>query len=500
MAGVLGSSVEQRKQRAHLILEEAKKKDHSNREEGIRKLAEKFLPFVDQLIKLANQKIEDRVTHGTVDSAFKRFVNAGLPIIIPLQRSLDVKGLSNPMSALTAESDPYAIDELLLTQTQVQVIPQPVAAQGSSRRKNNPQLNINDDAGEDGAGLVKIAGIADQFEVFQSLIKPKKIVLKGTDGISYPIMCKPKDDLRRDSRMMEICTLINKLLWQDPFCRQRRLSIRTYAVVPLNEEVGVLEWVPNLSGLRPILMKLYKDRDKGLSSRELRDMYQNTSMTELARFQAVLKRFPPVFHHWFLSSFPSPMAWYEARVKYVRSCAVMSMVGTMVALGDRHAENVNIDTTSGEIVHVDFNCLFNKGLELKLPEKMPFRLTHNMTDAMGVTGVEGPFRLVCEATMDLLRRNKTTLLSVLETFVYDPLVEWTPKFRDVESLNMDAVRHLKDIANVLDGIVRLMQNEGGNSNNNSIPLNVQGQVDHLISVATSPEILASAYIGWGSYY
>lgn len=27
-------------------------------------------------------------------------------------------------------------------------------------------------------------------------------------------------------------------------------------------------------------------------------------------------------------------------------------------LGDRHGENILLDTTNGDVVHVDFNCLF----------------------------------------------------------------------------------------------------------------------------------------------
>lgn len=43
-------------------------------------------------------------------------------------------------------------------------------------------------------------------------------------------------------------------------------------------------------------------------------------------------------------------------------------------------------------MHVDFNCLFNKGLAFEYPERVPFRMTHNMVKAMGPTGVEGMFR------------------------------------------------------------------------------------------------------------
>lgn len=51
---------------------------------------------------------------------------------------------------------------------------------------------------------------------------------------------------------------------------------------------------------------------------------------------------------------------FEARKSYVRTTAVMSMVGFILGLGDRHGENILLDTTCGDVVHVDFNCLFNK--------------------------------------------------------------------------------------------------------------------------------------------
>lgn len=52
----------------------------------------------------------------------------------------------------------------------------------------------------------------------------------------------------------------------------------------------------------------------------------------------------------------------QARWRYCRTTAVMSMVGYVVGLGDRHGENILFDSESGDIVHVDFNCLFNKVL------------------------------------------------------------------------------------------------------------------------------------------
>ncbi|XP_061492905.1 serine/threonine-protein kinase ATR isoform X2 [Rhineura floridana] len=106
-----------------------------------------------------------------------------------------------------------------------------------------------------------IAGFDDSVEILASLQKPKKITLKGSDGKSYIMMCKPKDDMRKDCRLMEFNSLINKCLRKDAESRRRELHIRTYAVIPLNEECGIIEWVNNTAGLRNILIKLYKEKD-----------------------------------------------------------------------------------------------------------------------------------------------------------------------------------------------------------------------------------------------
>ena len=60
----------------------------------------------------------------------------------------------------------------------------------------------------------------------------------------------------------------------------------------------------------------------------------------------------------------------------------------------------------------------------KFPEKIPFRLTRMLINAMEVTGIEGTYRSTCESVMTVLRNNKDSLMAVLEAFVYDPLLNW----------------------------------------------------------------------------
>lgn len=57
---------------------------------------------------------------------------------------------------------------------------------------------------------------------------------------------------------------------------------------------------------------------------------------------------------------------------------------------------------------------FDVCLGLEIPEVVPFRLTKNLIDVMGVLGYKGLFTTTCEQTIDLIR-NKDTLMSVFHT-------------------------------------------------------------------------------------
>ena len=104
--------------------------------------------------------------------------------------------------------------------------------------------------------LVTIECFHDNIDIMSSLIKPRKITITGNDGFDYMFLCKPKDDLRKDARMMDFNNILNKLLKKNPESRRRNLHIRTYAVIPLNETCGLIEWVENTTGYRHILTKL----------------------------------------------------------------------------------------------------------------------------------------------------------------------------------------------------------------------------------------------------
>lgn len=58
--------------------------------------------------------------------------------------------------------------------------------------------------------------------------------------------------------------------------------------------------------------------------------------TRAVLLDKVLAMVPPTMHRWFLARWPEAGAWHAARLAFTRTAAVMSMVGHITGLGDRH--------------------------------------------------------------------------------------------------------------------------------------------------------------------
>lgn len=62
------------------------------------------------------------------------------------------------------------------------------------------------------------------------------------------------------------------------------------------------------------------------------------------------------------------------------------IAGYIIGLGDRHSANLLLDQINAEVVHIDLGIAFEQGKFLNTPELVPFRLTRDVVDGMGITG------------------------------------------------------------------------------------------------------------------
>ena len=119
-----------------------------------------------------------------------------------------------------------------------------------------------------------------------------------------------------------------------------------------------------------------------------------------------------------------PGVWYIAKRNYTRSVAVASIVGFVLGLGDRHNQNILVDQSTAEVIHIDLGISFDLGKLLPTPERVPFRLTRDIVDGFGLTGVHGTFRKISEITLKTLTDNSEHVLAVLDVLRHDPLYQW----------------------------------------------------------------------------
>lgn len=98
--------------------------------------------------------------------------------------------------------------------------------------------------------------------------------------------------------------------------------------------------------------------------KKLSELWLLKTTNKLQFFNDMKKKYPPILGKWYIEHFSNVQNYFSARTNYIRSVAVMSMVGYIMGLGDRHLENILFDIHSGEVVHVDFACVFNKGESL----------------------------------------------------------------------------------------------------------------------------------------
>lgn len=184
---------------------------------NIQKLIQDFNSLAEKLIELTNKELPNKVPKFSINSIYPQ-----LPAI-----------LSKPN-----------FSQILLP---IERYMQPVLP--SVHQRDEPANLFNAFPNRS----VYIAGMRDELSVLPSLQRPRRVTLIGSDGNDYIIMMKPKDDLRKDFRLMEFNSVVKQYLHQNSDARQRRLNIRTYAVLPLNEECGILEWVSNLQAFRFIV-------------------------------------------------------------------------------------------------------------------------------------------------------------------------------------------------------------------------------------------------------
>ena len=116
-----------------------------------------------------------------------------------------------------------------------------------------------------------------------------------------------------------------------------------------------------------------------------------------------------------------------------------------------------------------------------MSERVPFRLTRNIVDGMGVDGVKSTFPRACEDTLRVLRSGERQVMTLMHVLHHDPLSKWRNR--------IDAERT----------VARVKQKLHGTEDSYGAALSCEGQVRKLIADAQDYENLCRMYTGWRAW-
>ncbi|KAJ3121935.1 Phosphatidylinositol (PI) 3-kinase [Physocladia obscura] len=224
--------------------------------------------------------------------------------------------------------------------------------------------------------------IADKCTIFKSSLLPLRLTFSCADSSEYQMMFKMGDDLRQDQLVLQLFTLMDRLLRKENL----DLKLTSFKVLATGADHGMVQFVPS-SPLATILSEF------------------GNSLTAYLKANN-----PDVDVHTLVNGIPTGVM-----DTYVKSCAGYCVITYLLGIGDRHLDNLLL-TASGNLFHIDFGYILGRDPK---PFPPPMKLSKEMVDVMG--GASSPqyqnFKSYCFVAFNSLRKNANLILNLFALMV-----------------------------------------------------------------------------------
>ncbi|CAI4226530.1 unnamed protein product [Auanema sp. JU1783] len=336
---------------------------------------------------------------------------------------------------------------------------------------------------------VEIDSVVDKAD---GLSAPKILRVRGSDNVWYKMVWKKGEDVRQDSLVEHLFEVINVLI-------DSNQPLRTYKVIPLDSQSGIIEFCKGTKSIKDILVgpnlrsglhsKIYPEEDPSTARMRLAQASKNRAWPpSVDEYKSILRNVTPVFRHHFYDNFSSVKEWSKMINNYTQSVAEWSIVCYVIGLGDRHASNVLFEEETSNLVHIDLGMILEFGKRiLQMPERVPFRLTRDLLDPILIQGTHGNLLNRATYTMEKIRKHKEVILGVASVF----LRETMGHFRDSSDGNKPSFMSATAIKRLKDKL------EGTDRSVSSVTSHIQ--VQRLMAEATNIENLSKLFAGWLSF-
>uniref|UniRef100_A0A182QNF4 non-specific serine/threonine protein kinase n=1 Tax=Anopheles farauti TaxID=69004 RepID=A0A182QNF4_9DIPT len=308
---------------------------------------------------------------------------------------------------------------------------------------------------------VTVVKVVPHLLAYSTLRLPVLLSFRGSDGRQHRFLAKFGEDLRQDQRIQQLQREITHRLRWDRRCREQRLEIRTYQVVPISPSFGLFGWLEGTVALSEIATQAgprYNPGNRGQTyvyeeyKRFLLSVAQQEPTVDAAS-NASTYNMPSLYGTAAALCLPvrlqskyvelsqtmrentlkralydmaaSPESFYRLRMNFAKSLAAMNVTCWALGIGDRHLSNIVLEQSTGTLVGVDFGIAFGAGTrDLSVPELVPFRLTPQFVGVMEPMRLAGMLQKYHLYTLQCLRDARRLLRACLEVFVREPTVDW----------------------------------------------------------------------------
>ncbi|PCH42649.1 phosphatidylinositol 3-kinase [Wolfiporia cocos MD-104 SS10] len=245
---------------------------------------------------------------------------------------------------------------------------------------------------------VEVTGIiAEKSSVFKSNMFPMLLYFQCVDGSEYPLIFKDGDDMRQDQLVIQLFTLMDRLLRKENL----DLKLSPYDVLATGPSQGMVQFIPSKT-IAAIVS------EHGTLLNYLRAHYPDEGSVGTFGVE------PGVID------------------TFVRSCAGYCVVTYLLGVGDRHLDNLLLAPDGmpirilschcaehdlpGHFFHVDFGYILGRDPKPLAP---PVKVCKEMVDAMG--GVQSMhytrFKNFCFTAFNILRKSANLILNLVTLMV-----------------------------------------------------------------------------------
>ncbi|XP_055390617.1 phosphatidylinositol 3-kinase catalytic subunit type 3 [Condylostylus longicornis] len=268
---------------------------------------------------------------------------------------------------------------------------------------------------------VSITGIVpDKTSLFKSALMPSKLTfVTSIPRQEYVAIFKHGDDLRQDQLILQMITLMDKLLRRENL----DLKLTPYKVLATSSKHGFLQYIESC-----------------------------TVADVLAKEGSI--------HNYFRKHNPCETGPYgissEIMDTYIKSCAGYCVITYLLGVGDRHLDNLLL-TENGNLFHIDFGYILGRDPK---PMPPPMKLSKEMVEAMGGISSEHhhEFRKQCYTAFLHLRRHANVMLNLfslmVDASIPDIALEPDKAVKKVEEnlklslTDEEAVQHLQSLLDI----------------------------------------------------